>query len=469
MFRVYITFLALLITLVCPTPAQVFSVTPDGPNGSQPQNGQAPFAGQQLGWGSNIQNARLARAAELALEHGDRALAVEYAQRAMLAAPGDPQLWFLLGYTARLDARFDLSAEAYRRGLRLNPGSHEGLSGLAQTYSVMGRSSEAEPMLKQMLAHNPWHREDAVLLGELYMRSGDYANALEWLGRAEHYAPGSRSELLMALSYQRLKEMDLARRYLDLARRHAPDDPDVQRSLAGYYREVGDYQQAIAALTSITDPIPEVKAELAYTFQLDGKLNDSARTYVEAADALPRDLGLQLSAAQAQVAIGSIERANDFVQRAAAINSGYYRLHVIRGEIARLQERDRDAVREYSAALAGLPASPVEGPLYGIQLHMDLLQLYQNLKNADAARSQLETAQAAIGALDEQGSDRAQFLRLRALIEMNAGQLASALGDMTEALSLNARDPSNSIGWRRAHQDWAHCGGDRNLQANPRH
>ena len=443
MFRVYITFLALLITLVCPTPAQVFSVTPDGPNGSQPQNGQAPFAGQQLGWGSNIQNARLARAAELALEHGDRALAVEYAQRATLAAPGDPQLWFLLGYTARLDARFDLSAEAYRRGLRLNPGSHEGLSGLAQTYSVMGRSSEAEPMLKQMLAHNPWHREDAVLLGELYMRSGDYANALEWLGRAEHYAPGSRSELLMALSYQRLKEMDLARRYLDLARRHAPDDPDVQRSLAGYYREVGDYQQAIAALTSITDPIPEVKAELAYTFQLDGKLNDSARTYVEAADALPRDLGLQLSAAQAQVAIGSIERANDFVKRATAINSGYYRLHVIRGEIARLQERDRDAVREYSAALAGLPASPVEGPLYGIQLHMDLMQLYQNLKNADAARSQLETAQAAIGAQDEQGSDRAQFLRLRALIEMNAGQLASALGDMTEALSLNARDPSN--------------------------
>ena len=114
MFRVYITFLALLITLVCPTPAQVFSVTPDAPNGSQPQNRQAPSAGQQLGWGSNIQNARLARAAELALEHGDRTLAVDYAQRAAQAAPGDPQLWFLLGYTARIDARFELSAEAYQ-------------------------------------------------------------------------------------------------------------------------------------------------------------------------------------------------------------------------------------------------------------------------------------------------------------------------------------------------------------------
>jgi Flp pilus assembly protein TadD len=149
MFRVYITFLALLITLVCPTAAQVFSVAPDAPSSSQSQNGQAQAAGQQLGWGSNIQNARLARAAELALEHGDRALAVDYAQRATQAAPGDPQLWFLLGYTARIDARFELSAEAYKRGLHLNPASHDGLSGLAQTYSVMGRSDEAERILKQ--------------------------------------------------------------------------------------------------------------------------------------------------------------------------------------------------------------------------------------------------------------------------------------------------------------------------------
>jgi hypothetical protein len=77
MFRVYITFLALLITPVCPTPAQVFSVAPDAPSSSQSPNGQAPSGAQQLGWGSNIQNARLARAAELALEHGDRALAVD--------------------------------------------------------------------------------------------------------------------------------------------------------------------------------------------------------------------------------------------------------------------------------------------------------------------------------------------------------------------------------------------------------
>ena len=41
------------------------------------------------------------------------------------------------------------------------------------------------------------------------------------------------------------------------------------------------------------------------------------------------------------------------------------------------------------------------------------------------------------------GADRAAFLRLRALIKMNAGQVESALNDMKEALALNPRDPNS--------------------------
>ncbi|MGC1157541.1 MAG: tetratricopeptide repeat protein, partial [Acidobacteriaceae bacterium] len=106
----------------------------------------ASQTGQQLGWGSNIQNARLARAAELALQHGDHAHALEYAQRAAQASPTDPQIWFLLGYTARLNGRYGQSAEAFNRGLKLAPSSPSGMSGLAQTYSLMGRNNEAQAL-----------------------------------------------------------------------------------------------------------------------------------------------------------------------------------------------------------------------------------------------------------------------------------------------------------------------------------
>ncbi len=443
----------LVIALACPVAAQTYQVGPG--TSAKPQTPARPARGraapphptqtpgQSLGFGSNIQNARLGRAAELALQHHDPALAVSYAQRAAQAAPNDPHLWFLLGYAERLDGKYSASIDAYSRGLRLSPSSLVGLSGLAQTYSLMGRIDDAMQLLKQVLSSAPRRRGDALLLGNLYMRSGDYTGALDWLNRAERIQPDARSELLLAISYEHLKQMDRANHYLELAKRRAPDNPDVQRSLAGYYRETGNYPAAIAALKSIRKPNSSVIAELAYTYQLDGKLDETARLYARAANAAPRNLTLQLSAAQAAIAAGSIADAKPFLQRAARLDANYYRLHAIRGEIAQLQEHYDDSVREYNAALAHLPANPAEGPLYGIQLHMDLMGLYRNLEDETASRQQLATAQKEIGALDVQGPGRAPFLRLRALIKLNAGEVDSALSDMKEALSISPNDPSN--------------------------
>ena len=332
---------------------------------------------------------------------------------------------------------------AYNHGLRLTPSSVEGLSGLAQTYSLMGRIDDAEHLLQQVIASNPQRRNDVLLMGNLYMRSGDYTGALTFLHRAERMKPEARSEVLLAISYEHLKQMDQANHYLELAKRRDPNNPDVQRSLAGYYRQVGNYPAAIAALKSIHNPRPDVKAELAFTYQLDGKLPEAAKEYAEVANQLPKNLGYQLSAAQAAVAAGSIDNADPFLQRAAGINPNSYRLHAVRGEIAQLQNHLEDAVREYAAAIEHLPANPAEGPLYGIQLHVDLMQLYRNLGDDTGMQQQLKIAQTQIGALDERGADRSPFLRLRALIKMNAGQLDSALKDINEALSISPHDPNN--------------------------
>jgi tetratricopeptide (TPR) repeat protein len=435
--------IGLLYTFVatcCATWAQVYDVGPNASKNPQPAASQPQSENQPLGWGSNIQNARLARAAELALQHGDRTQALDYARRAAQAAPSNPQLWFLLGYAARLNSRFQESADSYNKGLRISPGSLEGQSGLAQTYSMMGRSDEAERILKQVIAADPGRKDDTLLLGDLSMRSGDYAGALDWLNRAEKIQPGARSELLLAISYQHLKQMDQANHYLELAKRRDPNNPDVERSMAGYYRETGNYADAIAALKSIRNPKPDVVAELAYTYQLDGKIVESARLYAQAANATPKDLTLQLSAAQAEVAAGSIEKANSFLKRAATLDANHYRLHAIRGEIARIEGHDDDAVREYTAAISHLPVDATEGPLYGIQLHMDLMEAYKDLGDENAARVELGTAQTEINSPGAQASERAGFLRLRALIRLNGGDLDGALSDMKEALASNPHD-----------------------------
>jgi len=410
---------------------------------SDPDASQRPSTGKPLGWGSNIQNARLAGAAESALKAANYSAAVDYAQRAVQATPNDAQLWFLLGYAARLNGKSQLSADAYSRGIRLNPSALDGLSGLAQTYSIMGRTEEAARLLNQVILANPKRTNDSVLLGELLMRSGDYAAALKVLEHAEQIQPSSRSELLMALSYEHLKEDDLAARYLDLARQRAPNNPDVQRAVAGYYRDSGNYPAAIAALESIHDAKPDVEAELAYTYQLDGRQDEAARLYGRAANNAPADLGLQLSAAQAEVAIGSAEHATPFLKRATTLDAEHYRLHAILGEIARLQEHNEASILEYNAALAHLPLRPAEGPLYGIQLHMNLVELSKNVRDTDAALRHLGIAQKEINAIDDRGPGRSQFLRLRVLIKINAGDLDGAGRDINEALAINPNDPNN--------------------------
>jgi len=431
---------AVLVAASCGGEAQVYTLGQQPASNPHAQPNQTQSPGQTLGWGSNIENARLARAAELALQHGDNALALDYARRAAQAAPSDPQLWFLLGYAARLNARYQESVDAYRRGLGLNASSVEGLSGLAQTYAGMGRNDDAERLLKQTVAADPRRRDDLLLLGDLSMKSGDYAAALDWLERAERLKPDARSELLLAISYQHLKQLDQANKYLELARRHAPDNPEVQRSMAGYFREEGNYPAAIAALKSIRNPKPDVTAELAYTFQLDGKLEESFRVYTQAANAAPKDIGLQLSAAQAALAAGAVENATPFLARAAALDANHYRLHAIRGEIAKLQERGQDAIQEYTTAIKNLPPSPIEGPLYEIQLHLDLMDVYKDAGDESSAQRELEAAQSKIESLNGQAPDTAQFLRLRATIRMDAGDLDAALADINDALAISRLD-----------------------------
>ncbi len=179
---------------------------------------------------------------------------------------------------------------------------------------------------------------------------------------------------------------------------------------------------------------------MAYTYEQAGKKQEAANLYSQVAKSSKDNLGLQLSAAQALFNLGEVEAASAFLERAQQLNGNSYRLHAIKAQMALSESRVPDAISEYQAALRNLPAEPVEGPLYPVQLRLNLYELYQQAGTEAEARQQLDLAADEIQRMQVPDGSKGEFLRMRAAIESAGGNLEAADKDLKEALSLA---PSN--------------------------
>ncbi|MGA8539656.1 MAG: tetratricopeptide repeat protein [Terriglobales bacterium] len=433
---------------------------PQTPPGSSEKNNQSA-QDQNLGWGSSIDVARQARAAQDALKRNDYAAAISFAESAAKSAPKNADLWFLLGYAARLGDRYQVSVDAYNRGLQIQPNSISGMAGLAQTYAKMGRDAEAQQLLRRVVDANPKDANSLQLAGELLLNS-DPAHSLEFLRRADALQPTAHNDLLIAHACTRLSQPEDAARYLNRAKERAPNDPEVLRAVAGQYRDQGNYDLAIAALQAVPskNANSDVQAELAYTYQLAGRQQDAANLYVRLAKSAKGNIGLDLSAAQALISLGQLDAAASFVADARRLDPNSYRLHAIQGEIAEAEDRYADATSEYTLALSSLPPQVPEGPLYPIELRLNLYELDLHQEDQVAAKQQLDEAFAEIGKVDVPAPSRPEMLRLRAAIEAGSGNLDAANKDIQDALALAPANVNSllnyaSLQWKLGQKDGA--------------
>ena len=438
--------------------AQTFEVNPHG-DGKKPAASSTakPQSESSLGWGTGLEVAQQARAAQSALAAGDYAGAASHAERAAKAAPQNADLWFLFGYASRLAGHYQTSADAFQHGLSVRPDSTQGLAGLAQTYAKMGRNEDARRLLMRVIAAKPTSASDLQLAGELFLNS-DPQHALDLLQRAEALDANPRNEVLLARCLQTLKRPDEAKQYLERARRRAPHDPSVLRTVASFYRETGKYDLALSTLQQVNSRTPDFWAELAYTYQLAGKKNEAADAYLRAANGAKGEIGYQLSAAEALLNVRKLQAASDILGRAQTLNPDHYRLHAIRGQLDSLQDRPDDAIREYQTAIDRLPEGVPEGALYPVELHINLAELYQNVDNLTAASEQIALAAARLKSIEIGRADRPEFLRLRALTESASNDQSAAEKDLQEALGL---EPENlalmlnyaNLLWKMQRQD----------------
>jgi tetratricopeptide (TPR) repeat protein len=410
-------------------PSKKRSTTPSNPNNN----------GTGMGWGASIEVAREARAAQTALQHGDVVGATDHAQRAVKAAPQNPDLWFTLAYAARLSGQYSLSVDAYHHGLTLQPSSIEGLSGLAQTYARMGKSAEAQETLQLVLAANPRSDLDLQLAGELLLPT-DPKGAVDYLQRSESAKAAPRTELLLARAYERTGDGEGAHRMLEKALRSAPTNPEIVRAVAGYYRDTGHYDDAVHMLEGLHAKDPSTLAELGYSYSLTGNAQEAAKTYALAASRAPRDIEIQLNAAQAMLNAGQFDKAAALLNQAKTLNPDHYRLFALRGRLDASERQYDSAIHEYEAALQHLPEGVPEGVLYPISLRVDLAQIYRDAGDDANAERVTQDAIKQITAIDVTGPTRPEFLRLRASTEGAEGNFDSAEKDLKEALQIEPRN-----------------------------
>jgi tetratricopeptide (TPR) repeat protein len=419
----------------------------------------AAQTGNNLSWGSSIEVSRQARAAQDALNKNDYAAAVSFAQQAAKSAPQNAELWFLLGYAARLDQKYPLSVDSYNRGLQRQPNSVRGLAGLAQTYAKMGRDQEAEQLLRKVVSANSKDANSLQLAGEL-MLSADPKSALDLLQRSDSLQPSAHTDLLVSHAYERLGRPDDSQKYLERAKSRAPKDPEVLRAVAEQFRDEGHYDQAISTLKEIPRRTPDTDADLAYTYQLAGQPHEAAALYSRLAKNGKSNIGLDLSAAQAWIGAGQPDQAVPFLDSAKKIDGNNYRLHAILGGLAESEDRSSDALNEYKVALANLPAHVPEGPLYPVELHLNLYELYTQQSDDPDAKQELNAASTALQQAQVPEGSRPEMLRLRAAVESASGNFDAANRDLKEALSLapanvNSMNNYGTLMWKMGQKDAA--------------
>jgi tetratricopeptide (TPR) repeat protein len=414
-------------------------------SGQKPAKGKSATSGPAngLGWGTSIEVGRLARAAEDALKHNNPTAATNYAQRAVAAAPQNSKLWLLFGYTSRLAGHTQESIDAYNHALKLDPKSLDAKSGLAQTYMHSGKNDEAKRLLAQVLAADPKRQNDLLVAGELYLKTGDPHGGINYLQRADAVKPSAHAELLMAMGYMKLKQPQKAKALLETAKRRAPNNVEIFQAVATFYRGEHDYQGAIDVLKSAPRKTPSLLADLGFTYSLAGDKNNSAETYVKAANGAPKEIKYQLSAAQALIQNGDKQKAQDFLKRAEVIDANHYRLHAIRAGLAKSENRNADAVKEYQLALAAMPKDGVpEGQLYPVLIRLNLSEALKDAGNGDEARRQIAIAEQEIAKINVEGPAKAEFLRIRASIKASGEDYKGAEADLKEAQKL---DPNNQL------------------------
>ena len=349
--------------------------------------------------------------AELLLEIGRYADALEQLQHLLEVMPDDPELYRMLARAHAGRADFPAAVLAYRKAIELEPDdfdSYERLIGILR--DRLEQPDEAEKAVSEMLTRHPEH---------------------------------PRALVVAARHHQAVGELDEARALVERGLKIAPDDAELLKTGASVAIAQEDYDAALeyarrAIEHEPTDPAPYVLAAQVLATRED--LEGAIATLRRGLDATDRDPTVLVTLAEYLATSGREEEASRLIQRVEDKSLAAEYRELIQGLLALRRNAVLEAAEHLEQAVvraAGLPSLQVRALYYSAQAYrlMGLLDLAaQNIQTAINMQRQ------------------AAYLRWAAA-ELYAaqGQLDSALSEARLAARLGKLRPEHAALLLRLH------------------
>ena len=204
-----------------------------------------------------------------AIKHYQKALELNPVSK--LSKKGLARCYNNYGVTLRNSQKWDEAIATYRKALELQPNFHIARVNLtdafwqkANTLRNSGEVAKAINTYLELQKLNPNDTRISSLLGELYLKKGDYSAAVSAFHKvytSEPDVPQARHNLIAAYhqSAQNLIDQRNYQSAINLLQKAvviAPDEPNIRVSLAYAFQNIGDYERAQVQLSQVLKDKP---------------------------------------------------------------------------------------------------------------------------------------------------------------------------------------------------------------------
>jgi Flp pilus assembly protein TadD len=184
-----------------------------------------------------------------------------------------------LASSARTDAEWRRSADAWGERYRANPHDPEAALNYARALRGLGQRAQAVAVLEQASIQHPKDRALVGAYGRALADVGNYRQALEVLNRA--HTPDQPDWRVLSVQGAVLDQMgrhDEAQRYYATALRIAPDEPSVLSNLGLSYalsRDLVRAEKTLRRANAQSRVDPRVRQNLALVVGLQGRFAEA--------------------------------------------------------------------------------------------------------------------------------------------------------------------------------------------------